>query len=130
MCGELGSESVNTLDKGSDSERLPASANLVLSGRNEVCDVRVREPHLLRCMHELFVNIFQGTGSLEGHSGLHDVVDLVQEPLELRLSQTLGEVETGRTDLIDFCQLVYFINRVVLVVHRVGDDEQAHISRP
>ena len=89
MRGELSCKSVDALDEGSDSERLPSSANVILCRGNEVSNVRVREPHLLGSVHELLVNAFQGTGVLESQASLYDIVDLVQEPLKSYVNQTV-----------------------------------------
>jgi len=129
VCRELGGESVDTLDEGCDSERFPASTNFVLGRSNEVSDMRVRKSHLFGSMHELFVNVFQSTGGLESETGLYDVVNLVQEPLKLHVSQMIERLDSAWTRLVDLGQLVNLINRIVLVVHRVGDDKQTHVSR-
>ena len=122
MRGELSCKGVDALDEGSDSKRLPASANVILCRGNEVGDVRVRKSHLLCSVHELPVNVFQGTGVLESQASLYDIVDLVQEPLKSYVNQTVGP-NRAQMHLIDLGQLVDLINRVALVVHRVSDDK-------
>ena len=129
MCRELGGESVDTFDEGSNSERLPVSADLVLSRGNEVGDMRVRKSHLFGSLHEFFVDVFQSTGGLESETSLYDVVNLVQEPLKPHVSQMIGKLDSAWTRLVDLGQLVNLINRIVLVVHCVGNDKQTHVGR-
>ena len=80
-------------------------------------------------MHELLVNAVQSTGSPESETSLYDVVNLVQEPLKPHVSQTVGKLGSAWAHLVDLGQLVNLINRIVLVVHRVGNNEQTHVGR-
>ena len=77
-------------------------------------------------MHELLVNASQGTSQ----TSLHNVVNLGQEPLKPNVSQTIGRPDSMQTNLVDLGQLVNLIDRIVLVVQRVDNDEHTHTGGP
>jgi hypothetical protein len=113
----LGGEGVDTLDEGSDTERLAVSANGVLVDLGvasvtdeEVGDLTVGETELLGLAHEVLRDLSDRLEAAKGAVDLDDVVELVEEPL------------------VDLGKVVDLVDGVVEVEHGVGDREETLVG--
>lgn len=81
VCRIFSGKSVNTLHEWRNSEGLAVGTNNVLGGVDYVGNLIIGEAHTLGTLHELVVNVLNGSSSHESMSGLDNVVDFVQVPL-------------------------------------------------
>ena len=107
---ELGSKGIDLLNPRGDAEGLTAGTDIILGGPNKERDLLIRETELLGLHQDLLLEAEEAADLLELVVAIHNVLDLVQEPL------------------VDLGQLVDLVNGVVLVEHSLSNSQPAAIG--
>jgi len=108
---ELSGKGVNPLDPRPDAKLQSGSADLVLGAADGDGDLLVREAQLLGLGDMLLLDALEASNLLELSGAVDNVLKLVKEPL------------------VDLCQVVDLVNRVVLVKHGLANSQPTAVSR-
>ena len=89
----------------------------------EIGYLSVSETHSLGMLDEVEIGIFNRSCCFESMMCLHDIVNLVQVPLEKKRNFLVCKKSLLKTYLVNLCEVMNLVDRVISFEHGIGNRE-------